>query len=35
LVTLVLDGNKCVPILGDGQPGEACTYDGTVEATET
>lgn len=29
------DANKCVPILGDGQAGEACTYDGTVEATDT
>jgi hypothetical protein len=29
------DANKCVPILGDGQPAEACTYDGTAEATDT
>jgi hypothetical protein len=28
------DANKCVPILGDGQPGEACTYAGVGEATD-
>ena len=28
------DANKCVAILGDGQPGEACSYGGTVEATD-
>jgi hypothetical protein len=28
------DGNKCVPILGDGQPGDPCTYGGTTEATD-
>jgi hypothetical protein len=28
------DANKCVPITGDGQPGEACTYGGLVEATD-
>lgn len=29
------DANKCVPILGDDQPGEACTYGGSVEATDS
>ena len=29
------DANKCVPILGDGQVGEPCVYDGRVEATDT
>ncbi len=29
------DANKCVPILGDGAPGEPCTYDGVVEATDS
>jgi hypothetical protein len=29
-----LDANKCVPVLGDGQPGEPCTYAGIVEATD-
>jgi hypothetical protein len=29
------NANKCVPILGDGQSGEACTYDGTAEATDS
>jgi hypothetical protein len=28
------DANKCVPILGDGQPGDPCIYGGTVEATD-
>jgi hypothetical protein len=28
------DSTKCVPILGDGQPGEPCVYGGTVEATD-
>jgi hypothetical protein len=29
------DDNKCVPILGDGEPGDACTYDGPVAGTDT
>jgi hypothetical protein len=28
------DANKCVPILGDGEPGDACTYAGSVVATD-
>jgi hypothetical protein len=28
------DANKCVPILGDGQAGDPCTYGGTVESTD-
>jgi hypothetical protein len=28
------DANKCVPIIGDGQPGEPCTYGGVVESTD-
>jgi hypothetical protein len=28
------DANKCVPIVGDGQPGEPCTYGGTIEAID-
>jgi hypothetical protein len=30
----IWDANKCVPILGDGLPGEPCMYGGTVEATD-
>ncbi len=29
-----LDANKCVPVTGDGMPGEACTYSSPVEATD-
>ena len=29
------DANKCVPILGDGQLGDPCTYDGTAASTDT
>jgi Mg-chelatase subunit ChlD len=29
-----LDANKCVPVTGDGMPGEMCIYDGVVEATD-
>jgi hypothetical protein len=29
-----LDDNKCVPVLGDQAPGEACTYGGPVESTD-
>jgi hypothetical protein len=29
------DANKCVPVLGDGQPGDACTWDGTSAATDS
>lgn len=29
------DANKCVPVMGDGQPGDECTYDGAVESTDT
>jgi hypothetical protein len=29
------DANKCVPITGDDLPGEACTYGGVVEATDS
>ena len=29
------DANKCVPILGDGQTGDPCTYDGTAASTDT
>jgi hypothetical protein len=28
------DANKCVPVLGDGEPGEPCNYGGTAEATD-
>lgn len=28
------DANKCVPVEGDGQPGDACTYTGTSSATD-
>lgn len=28
------DSNKCVPVLGDGEPGEPCNYGGRVEATD-
>ncbi len=28
------DANKCVPVLGSGEPGDACTYAGVVEATD-
>ncbi len=28
------DANKCVPITGDGQPGDPCTSGGVVEATD-
>jgi hypothetical protein len=30
----VWDVNKCVPVLGEQQPGEPCTYDGLVEGTD-
>lgn len=29
------DANKCVPILGDGQPGEACKHHGVINATDS
>jgi hypothetical protein len=28
------DANKCVPVTGDGQPGDPCHYGGVVEATD-
>ncbi|MFO7564837.1 MAG: hypothetical protein R6X02_19490 [Enhygromyxa sp.] len=28
------DANKCVPIMGDQEPGEPCKYGGAVEATD-
>jgi hypothetical protein len=28
------DANKCVPVTGDGQPGDTCTWGGIVEATD-
>jgi hypothetical protein len=28
------DANKCVPIMGDGEPGEPCWYGGVYEATD-
>jgi hypothetical protein len=28
------DRNTCVPILGDGKPGDACSYDGPATATD-
>lgn len=28
------DANQCVPILGEGQPGDPCTYGGIVESTD-
>ncbi len=35
VVALVDDWfNKCVPVLGDGQAGEPCTYAGLAEATD-
>jgi len=27
--------NKCVPVLGEGQPGDSCTYDGITSATDS
>ena len=29
------DANKCVPVLGDGQAGDTCTWDGTSVATDS
>jgi hypothetical protein len=29
------DANKCVPVSGDGQPGEPCSSGGIVEATDS
>jgi hypothetical protein len=29
------DANKCVPVLGDGQAGDQCTYDGSVAGTDS
>lgn len=29
------NANKCVPIVGDGQIGDACSWDGTVSATDS
>ncbi|MFO7561792.1 MAG: hypothetical protein R6X02_04060 [Enhygromyxa sp.] len=29
------DANKCVPLLGDGQTGDACSYDGAASGTDT
>ncbi|PRP92438.1 hypothetical protein ENSA5_49460 [Enhygromyxa salina] len=29
------DANKCVPVLGEGQPGDSCTYEGTSLATDS
>jgi Mg-chelatase subunit ChlD len=29
-----LDANKCVPVTGEGEPGDPCTYAGVVEATD-
>jgi hypothetical protein len=28
------DANKCVPVTGEGAPGDACTWGGIVEATD-
>jgi hypothetical protein len=28
------DANKCVPVMGDGQPGDPCMYNGAVESTD-
>lgn len=28
------DANKCVAVVGDGEPGDACVYGGIVEATD-
>ncbi|WP_244923998.1 ribulose phosphate epimerase [Enhygromyxa salina] len=28
------DNNKCVPVEGDGQPGDTCVYGGTAAATD-
>jgi hypothetical protein len=28
------NANKCVPVLGDQQPGELCSWDGIIEATD-
>jgi hypothetical protein len=30
----VWDANKCVPVTGDGAPGDPCTWGGIVEATD-
>ena len=29
------DANKCVPVTGDGAPGDECTYGGVAEATDS
>lgn len=29
------NANKCVPVLGDGQPGDPCSFDGVVAATDS
>jgi hypothetical protein len=29
------DANKCVAVMGDGSPGDTCTYGGVVEATDS
>jgi hypothetical protein len=29
-----LDSTRCVPVFGDGQPGEPCTFDGPIQATD-
>ena len=31
----VWDSNKCVPVIGDGQVGDSCTYDGISSATDS
>jgi hypothetical protein len=30
----VFDANKCVPVTGDGQPGDPCVYGGIVESSD-
>lgn len=30
----IWNASKCVPVLGDQQPGEACVWDGFIEATD-
>jgi hypothetical protein len=30
----VFDANKCVPVTGDGQPGDPCTHGGPMEGTD-
>jgi hypothetical protein len=28
------DANRCVPVIGDGEPGDVCNYGGVIDATD-